>query len=119
MVRETLNRDSTELQEYLKEVQRLFQGSFKGVLWEFLEGLKNVSVFQGNFKKVSRVFKECLKFSYKKFRKGLLGVSRMFLQSFVLQFCCCMALIEATGAEGGLVEIRSYLPLVFLKHSMF
>ena len=68
------------------EVSRLFQGSFKGVS----------RVVQGCLKKVSSVFQE-------KFKQSVKGVSRMFQSSFVLQFCCCMDLIAATRAEGGLV----------------
>ena len=74
----TVKGDSRELQGYLKEVQRVFQGSFK----EDSRVLKKVSSeFQENFIQ-----------SFK-------GVS-----GFVLQFCCSMNLIAATQAEGGLVS---------------
>ena len=46
MARETFKGDSRELLSYLKEVQRLFLGSFKDVLGKF----------QGCLNKVSSVF---------------------------------------------------------------
>ena len=65
------------------------QGSFKDVLRRF----------QGCLKKVSRVFQENFKNSFK-------GVSKKFLRSFFFQFVCCMDLIVATRADGGLVLNR-------------
>ena len=67
---------------YMNEVQRVFQGRFKGI--------------KESFKKVQCVYQE-------NFKKAFNGVLRMFLRRFVLQFCCCLALIAATQAEGGLV----------------
>ena len=75
------------IQEYLKEVQRVFQGSFKDFLRKF----------HGCLKKVSSVFQENLMKNFK-------GVSRIFQWSFALQFCHSMNLIAATRAEGGLVS---------------
>ena len=61
MFQETLKGASREVQVYLKEVQWVFQGSFKDILRKFLGCLKNVlSVFQKNFK------------------QSFMGVSRMF-----------------------------------------
>ena len=55
-----MKSDSRELQGYLKEVQRVFQGTFKAILWKF----------KGCLKKVSSVFRENFKQSFK-------GVSKM------------------------------------------
>ena len=63
----------------------MFQGSFK-------DDLRN---FQGSLKIVSSVFQEDFIISFK-------GILRVFQGSFVLQFCCCMNIIAATRAEGGL-----------------
>ena len=52
--------ESRELQGHLKEVQRVFQGSFPL-----------------RFKKVSKVFKECFKCVLGKFQKSYKGVSKM------------------------------------------
>ena len=41
-------------------------------------------------------------------KESVKGVLRMFQRSFVLQFCCCMKLIAATRAEGGLVFLLAY-----------
>ena len=43
------------------------------------------------------------------------GVSTMFQRSCVLQFCCCMDLIAATWAEGGLVTLLSLRKLMWGK----
>ena len=57
MLQETLDQHSSELRGYLKEVQRVYQGSIKDILRMFREFLKNVSSgYPGTFKKVSRMF---------------------------------------------------------------
>ena len=45
------------------------------------------------------------------------GVSRMFQLSFILRFFCCMNLIAATRAEGGLVFFTIYRFLVTTRYS--
>ena len=88
----------------------MFQGRFR----EFQRYLKEVQrVFQRYFKEVSRVLKECLHCVLRKFQK----VSRVFQKCFnkvvVLKFCCCMALIAAARAEGGLVCFKKEVFLEF------
>ena len=76
------------IQGRFKGIKKKFKGFFKGVSWQF----------QLRFKEVSRVFKESVKCVPRKFQIKFQEFSRMFLQ-----FCCCMDLIAATRAEGGLV----------------
>ena len=64
-----------------KEVTRLFKGVF--------------TLYQRCFYEVSRVFKDSVECVSRNCHKG---VSKMFVK-----FCCCMDLIAATQAEGGLV----------------
>ena len=100
----------------LKAVLRVFQGRLRGVprdlqgrfkwgsrvskrssknfllecLWQFLGCLKIVSsVFLKKFKQSFKSFQEC------------------FNGDLFLHFCCCMDLIAATRAEGGLVSIQA------------
>ena len=53
---------------------------------------------------LKKVLKEVLRKFHVCFRKISRKVSRMF-QDVSLKFCCCMALIAATRAEEGLVNI--------------
>ena len=103
---------------YLKGASRRFQGCQKKVSTLFLVGFRkfqrslrlvlglfmvfgysgydclfqiSYKLFQGRYKVVSGKFKECFK-----------GVSRRFLRCFK-EVLCCMTLIAATQAEGGLV----------------
>ena len=70
----------------LMEVSKVFQGRLRGV--QSSEGpLREIQV--------QRVFQVSF--------KNFMGVSKTFQWSSLLQFCCCMALIAATRAEGGLV----------------
>ena len=74
---------SRKLQERLKGVLRVFLGSFKGVSRVSHESFMGEEVswmFQAFFKEVSRKRSRCLK-----------------------KVSCCMALIAASRAEGGLV----------------
>ena len=64
-------------------VSRIFHEIFKGLS----------RVFQNNFKNFSKVFQERLKL--------LLGCFKVFM---LLKVHCCMSLIAATWAEGGLVS---------------
>ena len=80
MFLDTFKGDSRQLQGYLKEVQRVFRESFK-------EG--------------SRVFKESVKCVSRKFQRCFMNVLIKFLRFF-----CCMDLIAATRAEGGLVLLN-------------
>ena len=85
--------DSIKFQGYLNWFQRVFQGIFK-------------------------LFRKCQCDSKKFQKKSLKGVSRMFQESFVLQFSFGMALTIATRAEGGFVLnflIKSIKLLQFLK----
>ena len=76
------------------EDSRVFQGSFKGVSRMFQGCFKKVlRVFHENFKGVSRKFQGCFKEVPRK------GVSR--------KVSCCMALIAASRAEGGLVFLAA------------
>ena len=75
----------------IHEVSRAFQASLKG----FQEAVKNGSrLVLGCFNGVSRVLQLCFKDVSKKCSMCLKEVS------------CCMALIAATGAEGGLVFVK-------------
>ena len=73
--------------ECFKEVSRAFQLSLEGVS----RGISRT--FKGCFMEVSMLFPKCLK-----------EVSRQFSRCFKV-VSCCMALIAATRAEGGLVHI--------------
>ena len=64
-------------------VSRVFKRYIEGCLLEVLRG------FQEYMNEVQCVYQE-------NFKKALIGVLRMFPRSFVLQFCCCLALIAAT-----------------------
>ena len=110
----------------LREVSKVFQGSFNEVLRVVHLRLRCVNsplrviqgsfkVYKGSSKGVSRQFQRCFKEDSRvlkkvssvfqeNFIKSFKGVSRIFQWSFVLQFCCCMNLIAATRAEGGLVN---------------
>ena len=83
------------IQGRFKGIKKKFKGFFKGVSWQF----------QLRFKEVSRVFKESVKCVPRKFQIKFQEFSRMFLQ-----FCCCMDLIAATRAEGGLVFFFEPIP---------
>ena len=73
-----------KIERYFEGVLWVFQGSFMGVSWKFLE--------RGSFKDVFlRVFPECFK-----------EVSRKLLRCFK-KVSCCMALNAASRAEGWLV----------------
>ena len=64
--------------------------------------LKGVSRhFQRSFKEVSRVFKESVKSSV--FQENFKKKFQWFLKIVSIKFCCCLDLIAATLAEGGLV----------------
>ena len=103
-----------------------FQGRFREVTWMFHESYtEDWRVFSGSFKGVSRKFQGCFikvsKMFHKsfkdeevsrKFRRCFMifkGVSRVFQGSFkktskcFKKVSCCMALIAASRAEGGLV----------------
>ena len=85
-------------QDCFKKISKEFQESFNG-------GFKRVSrKFQYSFKCVSWKFQGCFQRGCKVFQKNLVDVSRVFQRRFK-EVLCCLALIAATQAEGGLVKI--------------
>ena len=102
------------LQECFKEFLRVCQGRLRGV-WKTFKGhsrefegyLKELGVsreFQIRFMEISGLFKRVLSMFQENSIKSLKCFSKMFQQSFVLLLCCCMTLIAATPAEGGLIQ---------------
>ena len=94
----------------------MFQGNFKGVLRKFKGVSRNnevcligvLSGFQVYIKEVQRVLQGSFKGTYQEnIKRAFMGVLRMFHRHFALQFCCCLALIAATRAEGGLVFLET------------
>ena len=87
-----------------KGVSRVFQGTSKGVSRKIEEcSERPLSQNQGSLKVSKRrskanAFKVCLMIQGK-VKKSFKCVSK----KFVLQCCCCLTLIAANRAEGGLV----------------
>ena len=83
----------------------MFQGCFQDILRVFQgrlwgETFKGVSRY---LKEVQRVFQGGFRDVLRKFQGGLKKVSSVFQENFTKS--CCMDLIAATRAEGGLVLI--------------
>ena len=77
----------------------MFQECFKGVSMKIEESFEGaLRVFQRSFKDISKSSKGVSRL----FQINFQAVSIFFQESFALKFCCCMAVIAATGAEGGL-----------------
>ena len=78
----------------------MFQGSFKSVSRKFQECFKEVlRVFQGSVKGVSCFREEEVSRMFHDFLRAFTECSRCFKKNL-----CCMALIAASRAEGGLVQ---------------
>ena len=69
--------------------------------------------FQGCFRDISTMCQDCLKGPTRKF-PGKPDIPRMFQLSFVSQFCCCVADIAASRAEGGLLHLSLIFSIYFL-----
>ena len=85
-------------------VSWMFQGWFKHVLKKLQGYFK--SAWKESFKCVPRKFPKCPKQVSRLFQGNFNNVSKVFQSSFkgvLRKFCCCIALIAATRAEGGLV----------------
>ena len=81
----------------------MIKESFKGVLMSFQGS------FRG-FKRVSRKFQTCLL----KFQECFTSESRVFQENFqgFKKVSCCMELIAATRAEGGLIMFFKTIPIL-------
>ena len=83
------------LKECFKGVTRVFHGCFKSPSRVFYFQMW----FREFFKGVTREFQEC----FKRVSRGFQGC---FKEDFFLKVYCCMPLITATRAEGGLVKYK-------------
>ena len=116
------------LKEFFKGVQRVFQGCYKSVSRLFQEYFKGVSfsrvfreffkgvtrVFQAYIQRVSRMFQGSLKTNFKRCFKHYWKCFKVVL---FLKLYCCMPLIAATRAEGGLVYLHMYIFIVLFQNS--
>ena len=99
---------SSVFQGGLKNVSMVFHGCLMDVsrMFKVISQLLKRKVVSGKFRKFSTVLPGCLivyQLSFMGVSKCFQKVSRVVQESFVLLFCCCMAVIAATGTEGGLV----------------
>ena len=86
-----------------------------GATWRFQRCFNSVSQviqafevsFKGSFKRVSRIFHRSFKEVSRKVLQCLIefkGLARVFQCCYVFKVNCCISLIAATRAEGGLVK---------------
>ena len=100
-------------EEWFEVVSRKFQKSFKEISKEFQGRFKEVSTgCRGSFKRVSMM----CPLSQGCYKKRFLGVS-IVCQGCFKDVLCCMALIAAIRAEGGLVYRRISVRVFMCEHT--